>query len=78
VTRSFLLHDLWQNQTESIAAGEPVLPAQSPSFDWSDDGRWLALAAGGFLRLLAPEYAYEQLVPHAFDYCILIRWGDHL
>ncbi len=76
VTRSYLLHDLQHNQTDIISSGESVLPAQFPSLDWSDDGRWLAVAADGFFRIFAPEYGYEQLVPHEFDYCVLTRWTD--
>ena len=76
VTRSFLLHDLQQNQTATISSGDFVLPAQFPSLDWSANGRWLAIAAEGSFRLLAPKYGYEQLLPHDFDYCVLTRWSD--
>jgi hypothetical protein len=75
-TRTFLLHDLHLNQTEIISEGDPVFPAQFPSYDWSDDGRWLVITGDGFFRLIAPEYDYEQLVPHDFDYCTFTRWSD--
>lgn len=75
-TRTFLLHDLQDNETRIISEGETVLPAQFPSYDWSDDGRWLVIAGDKFFRLMAPEYEYEQLVPHDFDYCGYARWSD--
>ncbi len=75
-TRSYLLHDLQQNKTMIISENVPVFPAQFPTYDWSDDGRWLVVAGDGFLRLLAPEFGYEQLLAHDFDSCFFIRWSD--
>jgi hypothetical protein len=74
--RTSLIHDLLHNETQIISNGDPVFPAQFPSFDWSDDGRWLVITGDGFLRLINPEHDHEQLLPHDFDFCTLTRWSD--
>jgi hypothetical protein len=74
--RVFLLHDLHMNETRIIAEGETVMPAQFPTYDWSDNGRWLVIAGDGFFRLIAPAAEYEQVVPHDFDTCSFVRWSN--
>jgi hypothetical protein len=76
VGRAFLLHDLQANETRIIAEGETVMPGQFPSYDWSDDGRWLVIAGHDVFRLIAPAEEYEQIVPHDFDACPFVRWSN--
>jgi hypothetical protein len=73
-TWTFYLHNLARNETTILTTEAPALPDRFPYFDWSQNGRWLIIADQGFLRLLAPDYNYERLIPHAFDACLHTAW----
>lgn len=73
-TWQIYLHDIPANQTQTIATGSPRYPANSPFFDWSGDGQWLALVDDGFFKLIAPAANYERIILHDFDACYFTAW----
>ncbi|MFQ5421580.1 MAG: TolB family protein, partial [Anaerolineae bacterium] len=52
----------------------PLYPARYPFYDWSADGRWLAIMDDGFVRLLAPDFDYERLITYDYDACFFVTW----
>ena len=68
------LHDIPANQTQTITTSSPRYPANSPFFDWSDDGQWLVLVDDGFFKLIAPAVSYERIILHDFDACYFTAW----
>ncbi|MCA9874440.1 MAG: hypothetical protein KC441_12315 [Anaerolineales bacterium] len=75
-TWTFTLHDLAQNESQLLTTHYPPYPMRFPYYDWSGDGRWLVIADDGFLRLLAPDYDYERLIPYDFDACLFAAWSN--
>lgn len=71
---SFYLHDVEKNQTKILRAGYPIYTAKRPYFDWTGDGRWLVVVDDGFLRLSAPAYDYQRLIPHDQVACTDVGW----
>lgn len=71
---TYFLHDLARNQTQTYIAGfSSLLPAFA--FDWSANGRWLALIMNnGAINLIAPGYNYQQLILHDFGNCSSVAW----
>ncbi|MCA9990690.1 MAG: hypothetical protein KDE29_06765, partial [Anaerolineales bacterium] len=71
---TFFLHDLDQGATHQFTAGYPLYPGQYPYYDWSADGRWLLIGDDGYLRLVAPAYDYQRLLPHPYANCLFTAW----
>jgi hypothetical protein len=70
------LYDTHERETQTISLAHPAYPARFPFYDWSADGRWLIAADRGMLRLVAPEYGYERLIPHHFEACYHTGWTN--
>jgi hypothetical protein len=70
------VHRLDDGQTFSFDTGYPPSNFGHPYYDWSADGRWLALVDDGFLRLIAPGHDYERLILHDFSDCWHAAWVD--
>ncbi|MBP6469540.1 MAG: hypothetical protein KBE23_15640 [Chloroflexi bacterium] len=75
-TWTFTLHNLARNESSILTTHYPPYPMRFPYYDWSGDGRWLIIADDGFLRLLAPDYNYERLIPYEFDACLFAAWSE--
>jgi hypothetical protein len=73
---SFRLYDLQQQTEVDLTLHYPEYPAQFPFYDWSKDGEWLALVEDGYLRLVAPAYDYERVLPFQQDSCLFTAWTD--
>lgn len=73
-TWSFRLYDLQEEQALAVNAYYPEYPAQFPFYDWTPDGRWLAIVEDGFLRLIAPGFDYQKLVTHEMADCLFVAW----
>ncbi len=73
---TFHLSDLQQERSLEFNAYYPQYPAQYPFYDWTADGRWLAIVEDGFLRLIAPGYDYQKLVSHRLNDCFYVAWVD--
>lgn len=73
-TWSFRLYDLQEEQALAVNAYYPQYPAQFPFYDWTPDGRWLAIVEDGFLRLIAPAFDYQKLVTHEMADCLFVAW----
>jgi hypothetical protein len=69
------LLDIPANQTQTITTSSPRYPANSPFFDWSNDGQWLVLVDDGFFKLIAPAAGYERIILHDFDACYFTAWA---
>jgi hypothetical protein len=69
-----LVYDTQNRETQTITLTHPAYPARFPFYDWSADGRWLITAERGWLRMVAPEYGYERLIPHDFEACFHAGW----
>lgn len=73
-TWSFRLYDLQEEETLALNAYYPQYPAQFPFYDWTSDGRWLAIVEDGYLRLIAPGNGYQKLASHRLDDCFHVAW----
>lgn len=73
-TWTFHLLDLQQKQELQLNAYYPEYPAQFPFYEWTADGRWLAIVEDGYLRLIAPSHNYHHLRTHALGDCLYIAW----
>ncbi len=73
-TWTFRLYDLQEDKPLTVNAYYPEYPAQFPFYDWSPDGRWLAIVEDGFLRLIAPGHDYQKLVTHEMADCMFVAW----
>ncbi len=71
------LVDLTTGEIQVIKTNHPPYPAQFPFFDWSADGQWLVVVDDGYVRLLAPAYGYERVIPHEFGSCRYTGWVNH-
>lgn len=70
----FYLHNMEKQETKTLRTAFPAYPARYPYYDWSADGRWLAVQDDGFMRLVAPDVDFQRLVPHEFDACYYTAW----
>ncbi len=70
----FYLHNLQRNETQIVQTTFPAYPARYPFYDWSADGHWLVIVDDGFMRLVAPDYDFQRLVPHEYDACFFTAW----
>lgn len=68
------LIDLDTGLANTLNTYYPPYPAQYPFLDWSADNQWLVLVDDGFLRLIAPAYDYERVVPHEYRDCSYTGW----
>lgn len=75
-TWTFTLHNLARNESSVLTTDYPPYPMRFPYYDWSSDGRWLIIADNGFLRLLAPDYDFQRLIPYEFDACLFAAWAN--
>lgn len=75
-TWSFRLYDLQQDRPVTVNTYYPEYPAQFPFYDWTPDGRWLAIVEDGFLRLIAPGHDYQKLVTHEMANCLFATWVE--
>ncbi len=39
------------------------------AYAWTPDSNWLLINYPGFLKLIAPEYHYQKIIPHGFGNC---------
>lgn len=69
-----VLYDITAGQTQIVNVSSPRYPANSPFFDWSQDGQWLVTVDDGFFRLIAPAVNYERLILHEFEDCYFTTW----
>ncbi len=71
-----LLHDIAANRTMPFLTRLPFfLP--SVVYDWTEDGRWLAMVMGDDLvGLVAPADGAVRLVPHGFGVCTSVAWVE--
>ncbi len=75
-TWTFALYDLQEQESLAVSAYYPPYPSQFPFYDWTPDGRWLAIVEDGFLRLIAPAHGYQKLVTHGEGDCLYVAWVD--
>jgi hypothetical protein len=61
---------------DTIEVGQQVVPTNSGhiSYDWTADSQWLIISHPGFLKLIAPEHDYVQIIPHEFGGCDRVEW----
>jgi hypothetical protein len=71
-----LLDDTHQRKTQTVTLTHPAYPSRFPFYDWSADGQWLAAVDDGLIRLIAPQFGYERLVPHDLNACYYAGWTD--
>ncbi len=69
-----LLHNIADNHTVPVITRLPFfLP--SVVYDWTEDGRWLAVAMeDGLVGLIAPDEGYVKLLPHGYGACTSVAW----
>ena len=69
-----LLHKIADNHTIPVITRLPFfLP--SVVYDWTEDGRWLAVAMeDGLVGLIAPDEGYVKLLPHGYGACTSVAW----
>ena len=69
-----LLHNIAENHTIPVVTRLPFfLP--SVVYDWTEDGRWLAVAMeDGLVGLIAPDEGYVKLLPHGYGACTSVAW----
>jgi Tol biopolymer transport system component len=71
---TLFLHDVERNQTRTFMLQADYSPI-SMLYDWSVDGRWLAISAeDNVLDLVAPDFDYQRFLPHDFGVCTSIAW----
>lgn len=75
-TWRLFLHDTRSGATQQLDVTYPAYPARFPFYDWSEDGQWIVLVDRGYLRLVAPAYDYERIVPHDLTECRYPAWVD--
>lgn len=68
------LFDLQTGLQRAYDVRYPPYPAKYPFAAWSANGEWLAILEDGYLRLIAPAYDYERLVPHPYEACLFAAW----
>ncbi len=68
------MYGLAGQENYSVTTQYPPYPSHNPYYDWSAGGNWLLIGDDGFLRLVAPDFAYERLVPHAHAACLFNAW----
>jgi hypothetical protein len=56
--------------------GQQIVPTNGNSinYDWTADSRWLLISYPGFLKLVAPEHNYFQMIPHEYGTCDRVEW----
>ena len=69
-----LLHDIEANRTAPFLTRLPFfLP--SVVYDWTEDGRWLAMVLDdNLVGLVAPDSRDVRLLPHTFGVCTSLAW----
>jgi hypothetical protein len=69
-----LLHEIDANRTIPLMTRLPFfLP--SVVYDWTEDGRWLAIAMeDNLIGLIAPDERFSQLLPHGYGACTSVAW----
>lgn len=69
-----LVHDIAENRTYPFMTRLPFfLP--SVVYDWTEDGRWLALALeDNLIGLVALEEGVVELLPHGYGSCTSVAW----
>ncbi|HSM55554.1 MAG TPA: hypothetical protein VK879_05295 [Candidatus Sulfomarinibacteraceae bacterium] len=70
----FQLFDLHKENDQAFSVSYPAYPTPFPIYDWTPDGRWLAIIEEGFLRLLAPAAGHERVIPFRFENCLHAAW----
>lgn len=69
-----LLHDLRTGETLPFINRLPFFLSAS-TFDWSSDGRWLAIAMDdNLVGLVAPEAGQAVMLPHSYGACTSVGW----
>ena len=69
-----LLHDVAENRTYPFMT---LLPFFLPSvvYDWSDDGRLLAMAfEDNLIGIIAPDERSVELLSHGYGNCTSVAW----
>lgn len=74
VTWRFILYDLEEHVSRQVTTNYPAYPARFPYYDWSSDGRRLAIVEDGFVRILAPQGDYRRVVAHDMQACYFAAW----
>lgn len=71
-----LLHDIAANRTVPFLTRLPFfLP--SVVYDWTEDGRWLAMVMGdNLVGIVAPDNGAVRLLPHNFGTCTSVAWVE--
>jgi len=71
---ALLLHDIAANRTTPFLTRLPFFLA-SAVYDWSPDGRWLALAMDdNLVALVAPDEGQVEMLPHTAGACTSVAW----
>ncbi|MCA9978396.1 MAG: hypothetical protein KC413_21700, partial [Anaerolineales bacterium] len=74
---TLFMHDLRTGVTRSLRMGDVYNFVGGSEFDWSADGKWLAVMLGteGFV-LSVPDEDYIQFVPYTGGLCAAVSWID--
>lgn len=68
------LHDIFRNETEQFP-GRTLSSAPLMTYDWSADGRWLAILTDSeAVILVAPAYGYKTVRFHGRQACHSVAW----
>lgn len=71
-----LLYDLLEKKLNTFASVS-LFTSPSNLYDWSADGQWLAIILNERAFLLsAPDYNYQQILPHSFGQCSNVLWQN--
>lgn len=70
----FLLYDLQEEQSQELTVHYPSYPSRFPYYDWTPDGRWLAIVDDGFLRLTAPAVGHQRIIRFEHNACLYAAW----
>ncbi len=74
---------MWSIHVYDVNGGDAktftfALPANSsyafPTYEWSADGRWLAILSDGILHLVAPDHDYQHSALPDSPGCIFAAW----
>ena len=69
------LHSISGGETKMFITDSPAFTPAVSFFDWSADGRWLALIMdSGLLNLVALDHDYQHLLRHDFGQCTALAW----